>query len=95
MTWRLTANAENDLRQIHIDGLERFGAPQAERFLIRMLDAFSEVAFVPLACRQRHDLKQPLRVKQVLPYLIFYEITDSDILIVRILHGHSDWQNEL
>lgn len=95
MTFRLTAKAEDDIIGIAEAGLRLFGETQAWSYHLQLFDMFELIAANPQMARERHEITPPVRVHPFKSHLIIYVVTEgSDVLIVRIRHGHEDWMEE-
>lgn len=94
MSYKLSRKAEDDLIGIYIEGVARFGAVQADQYhseIGQMLDLLSEN---PRMARERIEISPPVRIHPFQSHLVVYLIeNNNDILIVRIRHGHEDWQS--
>ena len=45
--------------------------------------------------RERTEVRPPVRLYTYMAHVIVYIIEDEDVLILRVLHGSSDWINAL
>ena len=94
MSYKLSRKAEDDLIEMYIEGVARFGAAQADQYhseIGQMLDLLSKN---PRMARERIEISPPVRIHPFQSHLIVYLIeNNNDILIVRIRHGHEDWQS--
>src|SRR5690625_3225382 len=93
MGYRLSVKAEEDAIDIFCVGVDQFGLYQAERYHKRLERCFRFLADNPLAARERVEITPAVRIYPVEAHLVVYRVDDSgDIFIVRIRHGHEDWQ---
>ena len=93
--WQLTRHAADDIVQIYLQGLEAFGATQADAYHIALEQLFEFLARYPRAARERHEITPPVRAHPYKAHLIVYEILPDDrILVLRIRHAREDWQDE-
>ena len=95
MRYRLTRRAEADLIDIYVHGARSFGEHQAERYHADLADAFDFVASNPLAARERTEFAPPVRMHFCGAHVIVYLARETDVLIVRVLHGRQDWSRHL
>ena len=95
MGYRLSSLAERDFIDLIAFGFERFGKTQTEKFAEELKRTFIRIAQFPLANRDRSEMDPSARVQIFQNYLIIYRIEQDGIFILRIVHGHYDWQNEL
>lgn len=94
MAYALSRKAEDDLIEIYIDGVARFGEAQADEYhreVGRMLELLSEN---PRMARERAEITPPVRIHPFQSHLIVYLIDQhDDIFVVRIRHAHEEWQH--
>lgn len=53
---------------------------------------FDTILEFPALARERTEFKPPVRVRRYQSHLIVYRLDDDHIHIIRVLHGHRDWQ---
>ena len=92
MTYRLSRTAGRDVQQIYSDGKDRFGSGQAKRYVASLYTTFERLAAFPYLARERTELNPPIRVHPSGAHMIVYRAEGEDVLILRIRHGHEDWQ---
>jgi toxin ParE1/3/4 len=90
-TYRLSRAAANDITAIFIDGIDRFGLVQADRYHQDMTATLDFLARYPRAARLRDEIEPPVRIHRYGSHLIVYEEVDDGILILRVRHGREDW----
>ncbi len=95
MTFRLTRRAATDVVDIYVRGVVEFGARQAEAYHGELEVLFEFLAANPLAARERAEFRPPVRIHPFGAHVVVYVIESDDILIVRVLHGRSDWERHL
>lgn len=94
MTYELSPAAEEDFFAIYLAGVAQFGVTQAESYAAGLRKTLDLLATFPRAIRLRLELPSPIRIHRHKAHLIFFDVDDADdILIVRIRHGHEDWQS--
>ena len=89
--YRLTERAEQDIIEIYLEGLSRFGEQQADRYHQELTSLFELIALNPKMARERLELAPPVRIHPHKAHLIVYLEESDGILIVRVRHGHEDW----
>ncbi len=94
MKWRISESADRDVGNIYLQGIERFGLAQADRYFDDFHAAFDRLATYPTLGRLRHEVSPAVRMLPFRAHLIFYDIEDDGILIVRVRHGFEDWWSE-
>jgi plasmid stabilization system protein ParE len=96
---RLSFAALRDSEEIAEFTLETFGSAELERLRSRFADAFDSVERRPNSGRPVSSLakaERVLRSKLVhRTFLVIYEVTPSEIRVVRILHAARDLPGEL
>lgn len=89
--YRLTERAEQDIIDIYLEGLNRFGVQQADRYHQEMTSLFELIALNPKMARERLELAPPVRIHPHKAHLVVYLEDAEGVLIVRVRHGHEDW----
>lgn len=92
MAWRLSHAAAKDVRNILLHSLRRYGVRQARRYRSGLERAFDSLARSPEMSRLRPELRQNPRIHPYGAHVIIYRIVNADIEIIRVRHGHEDWQ---
>lgn len=96
---RLSGKAADDLDRIHDDTIAAFGELQASRLHVMFVAALERLRRMPGIGRARPDLSPNDRsLRSILVhsvFLIVYEVTDSCLQIVRVLHAARDLPTEL
>jgi toxin ParE1/3/4 len=89
--YRLTKAAADDLVAIYLDGLARFGLPQADRYHGGLRQTFTFLAENPFAARLREEICPPIRAYPFNLHIVIYECAEDGIVILRVRHGREDW----
>ncbi|MEG3179945.1 type II toxin-antitoxin system RelE/ParE family toxin [Sphingomonas sp. LT1P40] len=93
--WRLARTAADDLVDIYLNGLGRFGLSQADHYHGGLESTFEFLAQYPRAARLREEITPPVRAHRYKAHLIVYEIDVEDtVFILRIRHAREDWTND-
>lgn len=93
MSYRLSRKAEDDLIDIYIEGVARFGVRQADLYHSEIGKMFDLLAENPRMARERFEITPFVRVHPFQSHLIVYLIENNDdVFIIRIRHAHEDWQ---
>ena len=91
MSFKLSAEAEEDIIAIAEQGVRMFGADQAKRYHDELFALFDLIAVNPRIARKRDEIDPPVRIHPFKTHLIVYRIeADETIFIIRIRHGHED-----
>ena len=92
MAWHLTAEAEEDIIALFIEGHHWFGLIQAERYHDQLEQTFEFLATHPKAAPLRDEWTPAIHVHPYESHVILYRVDASgDIQIIRVRHGHEDW----
>lgn len=90
----LSRKAEEDLIDIYIEGASLFGVDQADQYHQKIGGMIALLSDNPYIARERLEITPPVRIHPFHSHLIVYTVDDSsDIFIVRICHGHENWQS--
>jgi len=93
MGYVLSNQAEEDIIQIFLEGVDQFGLNQAERYHDQLEKCFCFLADNPLAAPERLEISPPVRIHPTGSHLVIYRVEkNGDIFIIRVCHGHEDWQ---
>lgn len=87
--YRLTRAAEQDLLQIAIFGIERFGAVRARSYYERLMDRFEELAGTPELYQEVDYIRKGYRRSVCGVHSIYYRVDGDIVEIVRVL-GQQD-----
>jgi len=86
----LSESADKDLEDIFDYTEVQFGFDQAEKYLIEIENVFQNLVKNPESGRKRDEIKEGLYSFPKDNHIIFYRNLDSQIRIVRVLHGSRD-----
>ena len=51
------------------------------------------IADYPLSSRLRHETRLPVHAHPYRSHVILYAVDEAGVLILRVRHGHEDWQD--
>jgi toxin ParE1/3/4 len=88
--WVLRPAAEADLSEIWLDGAERWGVEQADRYADGLFALFDLLAAYPEMAREREEFTPPVRIHPSGSHLVIYRREGQGVEIIRILHTHQD-----
>ena len=88
--YELTRFAERDLRRIAEYTIERFGINQARRYRDSLFRTFESLTEHPAMGRDYSHVKEGCRRHEHESHVIYYKITNSGILVLRLLHQSQD-----
>ena len=89
-TIEFTRDAEQDLINIFLHGVAQFGSNQAERYLDRINAQIEIAAQHPDFGSDYSFVMAGLRRYEVTSHAVYYRVTSSGILVLRVLHGRMD-----
>ncbi len=90
-----TPQADSDLQEIYRYTKERWGLPQAKKYLHSLTESFEFLADNPQTGRPRDDIRKGYRSLHKSKHHIFYRVEGQNILIVRILHHSRDIERQI
>lgn len=88
--FRLTADADRDLIDIYLEGLEKYGTRQAERYQDVLAAKLQTLAENPSFGSDYGDIRPALRRSESVAHSIYYCASDDGILVYRILYKSMD-----
>ncbi len=91
MQLKVSDEADRDVDRLHEYGIAVYGEQQADGYLISLLGEYRRIVAWPLAFRERHDVRPPVRLRPFRAHNIFYDVTQDTVTIVRVLHHSADW----
>jgi len=91
----LSDNADRDLRNILVFTEQQWGKAQRRTYRQRFIEAFAELLRFPELGPARPELGQGIRARRVGQHVVIYQATETELLIVRILHVRRDLDAEL
>lgn len=92
--YRLSVEASEDLIAIYIQGHDRFGPLQTDRYQDELETLFNRLAASPGVARLRTDYDPAIRVFTFKAHVVIYDEEPEGVLIQRVRHGHEDWQTD-
>lgn len=95
MRVRLSKAADRDLGDIYHYSHERFGEAQADRYYASLWRCFHFLAEHPAIGRIRTEFQPPARSHQHQRHVVFYDITNGHLLVIRVLHERMDIDRHL
>ena len=77
---------DNDLLDIFIYGCEKFGLDTAEAYIYRLEAGIQQLTEHPESGRSIEQIIAGVRALPVVSHVIYYQVTDTTIDIIRVLH---------
>jgi toxin ParE1/3/4 len=90
MTFRLTREAEEDVAAIYRYSFKNFGEAQADTYHDGLTGCFHLLVDTPLIGRDYAFLRPGLRRYEHASHSVYYRLTDTGILVLRVLHQRMD-----
>ena len=91
----LKPQARNDLRSALLYTREQWGAEQRARYKALLYRSMQELIGYPELGRARDGLYPGCRSQPVGQRVIYYHVTEPEVVVVRILHGRQDAAGEV
>lgn len=92
MSYEISVKAKDDMLHLYIDGVDKHGIDQAERYYEGLVRQFESLSLNPRLYAERHEITPPVRVCLYGIHVIIYTIKDDGILfVIRVRHGREDW----
>ncbi|EDM7409295.1 type II toxin-antitoxin system RelE/ParE family toxin [Salmonella enterica subsp. enterica serovar Sandiego] len=86
---KLTPKASRDLEDIWYYGYHHFGEPQADKYINQISGIFQVLSENNIGT-PRPELGEHIRALPVERHIIYFLLTDHDIIVIRILSQHQD-----
>lgn len=83
--YRLSEEAEQDLREMYEFGYWEFGELQADKFYNKLFDRIELITDTPLLGKEVNDIYPELRRFEFTPYVVFYQVKAYGIYVLRLL----------
>ena len=92
--YRLTEQADDDILAVYLQGHDLFGEWQADRYHDELHALFDRLASFPALARLRPEIAPPVWAFPFKAHVVIYEDVPDGVVILRVRHGHEDWQND-
>lgn len=89
MSYRLSADAEEDVRRLYRRGIINFGPARADKYFDGLFARFDQIAEQPLQYRAVDEIRPGYRRSVYGAHSIYYRIGDDHVEIMRVL-GRED-----
>lgn len=83
--YRFSEAAELDLREIYEFGYWEFGELQADKFYNKLFDRIELITNTPMLGKAADDIYPELRRFEFTPYVVFYQVREYGIYVLRLL----------
>jgi toxin ParE1/3/4 len=87
--------ARADLRSIRRFSLKALGPERTSEYMSALRDTMKGLARQTVVSRQRDDLRPGLRMALTGRHCLFFEESETRVLVVRVLHDRMDYQRHL
>jgi toxin ParE1/3/4 len=91
----LTEIARADLASIRRYSMRTWGPDQTSKYMDALRDTMKSLVRGTVVTRSRSDLRPAIMMATSGRHSIFFEATESLILVVRVLHDSMDYQRHL
>jgi toxin ParE1/3/4 len=86
----LTPRAREDIRQSLLYSRQQWGEEQRRRYRRRLDDAMVRLVDFPESGQPRDDLYPGCRQLRVEQHILFYRVTNEEVVVGRLLHVRQD-----
>ncbi len=93
--YTLSRQADEDMVILYMQGAQQFGERQADLYQDALGSLFQTLADFPDMARLRSEYCPPVRIQRHKSHIVIYDTLADGVLIVRVRHGHEDWQSDL
>lgn len=87
--YKLSARASSEFRELYLDGIEKFGLSQADRYLDELIRCFELLADNPFMGRKAESIAPTARRHEHKSHIILYERMDHGVVIQAIVPSRS------
>ncbi len=94
-SFKFSVKAEEDLVEIYSYGILQFGYTQANKYVLGLEETLRRLAQSPFMGKQSDLVLNGLRSFVYKSHMIFYQLEDKGILIVRILNQSREYDSFL
>ncbi len=84
--YRLTPEAKSDMEAIWLYTLEEWGLEQANRYTDELTEVFSQLVENPKTATSCDHIRNGYRLRKFGRHVIYFQLTDYGIAVVRVLH---------
>ena len=88
-------NARTDLTQLLLQSRRQWGIRQRNAYKLQIDRALGELTEYPFLGRSRDEISLGLRSYPVGSHLIYYQVQDQAVVILRIIHNRRDIRDEV
>lgn len=87
---RLTEEARDDIADAIRWSIEEWGAVRADRYRTRLLDRVYSLKTHPNLGTACDGVRQGYRRLTAQRHVVFYQVSDTEVIVVRVLHHSMD-----
>lgn len=91
-SYRLYPKAVEDLEAIYLYTVREFGIDKAKDYILLLSASFKRLAEEPLLARKCGYIRENLRAFSIRSHIIFFKMTKTGIVIIRVLHQSMDFK---
>lgn len=78
--------AKKDLKDIWLYSFERWGEKQADQYYDAIIKGIDLIAHYPKIGMKCDEIKKDFRYFKIKEYEVYYKITETKLIIIRVLH---------
>jgi toxin ParE1/3/4 len=92
---RVAERAGREIDDIYEYGEKHYGDGPTRRYVERLTDRLNLLKDHPFIGTERREVRPPIRLMVHEAHNVFYDVTEEEVVVQRILHHSVDWQHEL
>jgi toxin ParE1/3/4 len=93
--YKLSKESETDIASIYEYGIEKFGISQAQDYFLGMHGLFQTLSNSSSIGRDASEFIPSLKRFTYKSHMVFYLNSDTEVLIIRVLHHSMDYPQHL
>ncbi len=94
-TFQLRPKAVQDLENIYNYSVQEFSFERAEKYIIDLDSSFYKLAGDPSLGRNYNHIRSGVLAFNVVSHIVFFRLSKSGIIILRVLHNSMDFGRHL
>lgn len=91
MQLEISVRAARDLFEIHLFGIERYGASAADAYLGELFAKLDFITESPFSTRERRAARSTVRLIRQEAHNIMYAVVDQRVEVLRVFHQSVNW----
>lgn len=86
-----TKRAQKDLRKLE-EYIAKDKPAAAAKMVFKIVQATEGIRMFPWSCEAIHQDRPQYRKMVIKPFVVLYEVTDREIVILRVIHTSTRWK---